>query len=141
MVAEPIVVRYEPDMDGDPDAGEVVWAWIPYEEDPREGKDRPVIVIGRVGSRFAAIALSTKPPRDDDEDDRIAVGTGAWDSEGRPSFAKLDRVFAFRSHQARREGAALAKDRFDRVIAALSRRDDWPNLDVEIVDDVSRDDR
>ena len=34
-------VEYTPEMDGDADPGEVVWAWVPYEEDPNRGKDRP----------------------------------------------------------------------------------------------------
>src|SRR3954468_725955 len=37
---------YAPKADGRPDPGEVVWAWVPYEEDPTQGKDRPVLVIG-----------------------------------------------------------------------------------------------
>ena len=37
---------YAPEANGQPDPGEVVWAWVPYEEDPSKGKDRPVLVIG-----------------------------------------------------------------------------------------------
>ena len=33
-------------LDGEPDPGEVVWAWVPYEDDPAQGKDRPVLVVG-----------------------------------------------------------------------------------------------
>lgn len=33
-------VEYTPDMDGEADPGEVVWAWVPYEDDPHRGKDR-----------------------------------------------------------------------------------------------------
>ena len=36
---------YAPEIDGEPDPGEVVWAWVPYEEDPSQGKDRPVLVL------------------------------------------------------------------------------------------------
>ena len=38
---------YAPEIDGEPDPGEVVWAWVPYEDDPSQGKDRPVLVLGR----------------------------------------------------------------------------------------------
>ncbi|GAB5080487.1 hypothetical protein ARTHROSP310_36360 [Arthrobacter sp. AD-310] len=27
--------------DGEPDPGEVVWTWVPYQEDHGRGKDRP----------------------------------------------------------------------------------------------------
>ena len=37
--------HYAPEIDGEPDPGEVVWAWVPYEDDPSQGKDRPVLVL------------------------------------------------------------------------------------------------
>ena len=37
--------RYAPEIDGEPDPGEVVWAWVPYEDDPTQGKDRPVLLL------------------------------------------------------------------------------------------------
>src|SRR5690606_40973249 len=44
--------EYSPDLDGAPDPGEVVWAWVPYEDDPNQGQDRPVLLIGRHGSEL-----------------------------------------------------------------------------------------
>ena len=38
-----------PERDGEPDPGEVVWAWVPYEDDPSQGKDRPVLVLEPTG--------------------------------------------------------------------------------------------
>lgn len=38
------MTTYSPEMDGDADPGEVVWAWVPYEENDGRGKDRPVVV-------------------------------------------------------------------------------------------------
>ena len=43
-------IEYSPSLDGDADPGEVVWTWVPYEEDPTQGKDRPVVIIGRRGA-------------------------------------------------------------------------------------------
>ena len=40
-------VSYAPDMDGAADPGEIVWTWVPFEEDPAQGKDRPVLVVAR----------------------------------------------------------------------------------------------
>lgn len=37
---------YAPEPDGQPDAGEIVWAWVPFEEDHTRGKDRPVLLVG-----------------------------------------------------------------------------------------------
>jgi hypothetical protein len=42
-------LEYTPHPDDRPDPGEVVWAWVPFEENHRRGKDRPVLVVGRDG--------------------------------------------------------------------------------------------
>src|SRR5256885_14477973 len=34
-------LMYAPGLDGQADPGGVVWTWVPYEDDPRPGKDRP----------------------------------------------------------------------------------------------------
>jgi hypothetical protein len=44
-------VSYAPRRDGLPDPGEVVWAWVPYEEDARRVKDRPVKQLGSRGGQ------------------------------------------------------------------------------------------
>ena len=90
-------------MDGDPDPGEVVWAWVPFEEDPTLGKDRPVVVIGRHGDQLSGVALTSKQHRD-----TIEVGTGPWDAKGRPSYAKVDRLLDIDPATVRREGACSA---------------------------------
>ena len=41
----PVEITYAPRLDDDPDPGEVVWAWVPFEEDITRGKDRPVLVL------------------------------------------------------------------------------------------------
>ena len=57
-------------------------------------------------------------------DDHVAVGTGEWDSRRRPSYAKVDRLLAVDPDDIRREGAVLARDRFDDVVAGLRRYHD-----------------
>src|SRR5690242_8951646 len=39
-------LTYSPQPDGQPDPGEIVWTWVPYEEDHRQGKDRTVLLVG-----------------------------------------------------------------------------------------------
>ena len=119
-------VAYAPDRDGDPDPGEVVWAWVPYEDDPAQGKDRPVLVIGYDGGdegRLLAVPLSSRDPsRKRDADEWVEVGTGGWDRDQRPSFANADRVLRFDPSDVRREGAALPRARFDAVVAKAHQR-------------------
>ncbi|MDT7590021.1 MAG: hypothetical protein QOE32_7571, partial [Pseudonocardiales bacterium] len=40
-------IAYAPNPDGGADPGEVVWAWVPFEEHDGRGKDRPLLVVGR----------------------------------------------------------------------------------------------
>jgi mRNA-degrading endonuclease toxin of MazEF toxin-antitoxin module len=117
-------VVYAPDRDGDPDPGEVVWAWVPYEDDATQGKDRPVLVVGYDagdgghGGRLLAVPLSSKDPtRKRDADEWVSVGSGGWDDERRESFANADRVLRYDPRDVRREGAALPRARFDAVVA------------------------
>ncbi len=114
---EGVRIEYTPTLDGDPDPGEVVWTWVPYEDDPSQGKDRPVVIVGRKGAHLGGVALTSK---DHDRADSIEVGTGSWDSERRPSYAKLDRIIDVDPHTVRREGAVLDKSRFDALVAALA---------------------
>ena len=122
------MTSYEPEMDGEPDPGEVAWAWVPYEEDPSQGKDRPVLLIARHESDgavvWAGLMLTSKDHDRDEEQEAEAgrhwmdVGTGAWDREGRPSEVRLDRLILLPDGDIRREGAALDRAIFDQVLAA-----------------------
>lgn len=118
QVDEGIRIEYSPQMDGDPDPGEVVWTWVPFEDDPTLGKDRPVVIIGRHGADLAAVALTSKGK---ERGDYVDVGTGEWDRRHRPSFAKVDRLLDVDPSQVRREGAILNRRQFDDVIEAVRR--------------------
>lgn len=109
-------VEYSPDLDGDADPGEVVWTWVPYEDDPSKGKDRPVVIIGRTGGDLAGVPLTSK----DRGHGAVPVGTGGWDRSGRPSYAKVDQLIVVRERDVRREGSILDRARFDAVVAGTS---------------------
>jgi hypothetical protein len=116
----PVTLAYSPDLDGLADPGEVVWAWVPYEEDPSRGKDRPLLVVGRTGRRLLGMMLSSKG---DDGPDWLELG--AWGRDGRVSYVRLDRVFVLDEDDIRREGAVLDADRFARVAARLMKTHGW----------------
>jgi hypothetical protein len=118
-------IDYAPDLDGAADPGEVVWAWVPFEEGDGRGKDRPLLVVGRDGGDgLLALMLSSQHDRADDRN-WVSVGSGAWDREGRESFVRLDRVLEVAEHGIRREGAVLPRERFDRVAGLLRERFGW----------------
>jgi hypothetical protein len=124
-------VQYRPYADDRPDPGEVVWAWVPFEEADGRGKDRPVLVIGRRGRDLLALQLSSKDhDRDADDEARhgrfwLDIGPGPWDSRGRPSEVRLDRLLTLDPATVRREGAALDRTRFRRVIVEARRVQGW----------------
>lgn len=118
-------ITYAPERDGEPDAGEVVWTWVPYAENDGRGKDRPVLVIGRQSAeRVYAVKLTSKDH--DGDRDFLPIGPGAWDAQGRPSWVDIDQVYSVHRDGLRREAAALDLKRFAVVAQALQRRYGWP---------------
>jgi mRNA-degrading endonuclease toxin of MazEF toxin-antitoxin module len=118
-------LTYAPFDDDRPDPGEIVWAWVPFEEDHTQGKDRPVLVIGRRHGLLLALMLTSRDHDRDAADEArhgrswVDLGTGAWDRRGRPSEVRVDRVLQLDPTAVRRQGAALDRERFDRVAAAV----------------------
>ncbi len=124
-------VGYRPRDDGRPDPGEIVWAWVPFDEGDGRGKDRPVLVIGRRGADLLGLMLTSKDHDRDAEDEArhgrawTDLGTGAWDARGRPSEVRLDRLLVLDPSTVRREGATLDRGRFGRVVAEARRVQGW----------------
>ena len=117
-------LEYSPSLDGDADPGEIVWTWVPYEDDPSQGKDRPVLVVGRNDRTVLGLMLSSQSDRDGQRH-WLGLGPGAWDRESRPSWIRLDRVIEVDHDGIRREGAVLDPERFARVAAELRRDYGW----------------
>lgn len=121
----PVTPTYDPHPDGRPDPGEVVWTWVPYEEDHTQGKDRPVLLIGREGRWLLALQLTSQDHDRDAEQERRAgrlwvdIGSGAWDRQGRPSEVRVNRVLRVDPAAVRREGAVLDRARFEEVARAV----------------------
>ncbi|QAY71499.1 type II toxin-antitoxin system PemK/MazF family toxin [Xylanimonas protaetiae] len=119
--------QYDPHPDGNPDPGEIVWTWVPYEEDHRQGKDRPVLLVGRDGQWLLALQLTSKDhDRDVQQEARAGrywmdIGTGPWDKQGRPSEIRLNRVIRVAPQAVRREGAVMSKALFAQVTAAMAK--------------------
>ena len=117
-------IEYGPELDGEPDPGEIVWAWVPYEEDATRGKDRPVLLLGRRGQDWLGLMLTSKDHDRDAEQEAtwgrfwMDVGSGDWDGEHRPSEVRLDRLLVLPPDGVRREGAALPETLFREVLEA-----------------------
>ncbi|KRE78450.1 type II toxin-antitoxin system PemK/MazF family toxin [Arthrobacter sp. Soil763] len=120
-------VRYNPAANGQPEPGEIVWTWVPFEEDHGRGKDRPVLLVGTHGRYLLGLMLTSKDHDGDDRraQDYVDIGTGPWDRQWRPSEARLDRVLQINPLDVRREGAILDAGRFGDISAALRSRHGW----------------
>lgn len=118
--------RHAPNDDGDADPGEVVWTWVPFEDDPSQGKDRPVIALARRGNNVVFAQMTSKDhdrdnPGKPDHLGRVwfDIGTGPWDRKGRESEVRIDRLLIAHKDSIRREGAVLDKTRFTQLVDAI----------------------
>ncbi|MBC7663510.1 MAG: type II toxin-antitoxin system PemK/MazF family toxin, partial [Caulobacter sp.] len=77
-----------------------------------------VVIVGRRKPMLVGVPLTSKH---NDNEPQVPVGTGPWDREGRPSYAKIERILDVDPSQVRREGAILSRAHYDAVVAALRR--------------------
>jgi hypothetical protein len=120
-------MEYSPAPDGKPDPGEIVWTWVPFEDDHRKGKDRPVLLIGRDGRWLLGVMLTTKLRGGSERNrrtgpSRVSIGVGPWDRQHRPSEVRVDRIIRVKPSRIRREGAAIDAPRFALVADAIRRQ-------------------
>lgn len=115
--------EYSPSLDGDADPGEIVWTWVPFEEDHSQGKDRPVLLVGRDGEYLLALMMTSKDHnnREHADPNYLDIGSGPWDPQGRASEVKLNRVIRVRPGAMRREGAIMPEDTFRLIERAWTR--------------------
>ncbi|MDR1431004.1 MAG: type II toxin-antitoxin system PemK/MazF family toxin [Propionibacteriaceae bacterium] len=118
-------LSYAPIADELPDPGEVVWTWVPYQEDHTQGKDRPVLVVGKDGDWLLGLMLTSQDHDIDREQENsegrywVEIGPGPWDRRYRISEARVDRVLRLDAAGVRRIGGRLAEDRFAAVVAGI----------------------
>lgn len=119
-----LVLTYAPARNGAPDPGEIVWAWVPYAEGAANGKDRPLLVLGRRDDEHCWAMKLTSRSRDGDRD-HLPLGAGSWDASGRPSWLDIDQIYLVHRYGIRREAGELGRTRFRSVAQALSKRYGW----------------
>lgn len=114
---------YQPQYDREADPGEVVWAWVPFEDDPSVGKDRPVLVLAKHRDGFVCAQMTSKDHQDFKETQWgrrwMDIGTGDWDRQRRPSEVRLDRFVFIPAHSVRREGGRVSQAIYSKVVKAI----------------------
>jgi hypothetical protein len=120
-------ITYQPNPDGVPDPGEVVWTWVPYEEDHSVGKDRPVLIVGRDRGWLLAVAMTSKDHDSDAGQEARAgrfwvdIGRGDWDRSGRASEVRVNRIIRVNPASVRRIASRLDQQRFAKVAEGIRR--------------------
>lgn len=120
-------ISYDPHPGTLPDPGEIVWTWVVFEEDHSQGKDRPVLIIGRDGDWMLACPLTSKDHDRDAAQEAhegrywVEIGTGSWDPQRRVSEVRVDRIVRVDPREVRRVAGKLDKTRFDKVADGVRR--------------------
>lgn len=131
---QPLTMTYDATPDSHPDPGEVVWAWVSFEDDPSRGKDRPLLVLaeesGADGPVVVGLMLSSRDRGRGDHTDAhgnrwVDIGTGDWDRKGRASEVRINRLIRVRVADVRRPGGALDRARFESVANATRDAHGW----------------
>lgn len=117
--------EYNPKKDNQPDPGEIVWTWVPFEENDGRGKDRPVLVLAALDEHVIFAQTTSKDNTSDVAHEArwgrywMDIGSGAWDSKGRESEVRLDRLCIVHEDQIRREGDKLDRNIYNKVVEAI----------------------
>ena len=100
---------------------------MPYEEDHSQGKDRPVLLIGRDGDWLIGLQVTSKDHDVDAAQEARAgrywvdIGSGDWDRKRRQSEVRVNRFLRIDPNAVRRIGAILDRERFDEVAEGIAR--------------------
>jgi hypothetical protein len=109
---------YAPTLNGRANPGEVVWAWVVYDDDPNRGRDHPVLIVGRERQTLLGLMLSSRN-QTPGQRHWVGIGTVPWDDDGDPGWVRLDRVFDVPEEGIRRQGAILDHSAFNAVAERL----------------------
>lgn len=123
----PADLTYSPRPGRLADPGEVVWTWVPYEEDHTRGKDRPVLLVGRDGRWLLALPMTSQDHDRDAAQEAaegrywVEIGTGGWDGEGRVSEVRVDRIVRIDPERVRRVSDRVSPEVFALVAQGVRR--------------------
>ncbi len=114
---------YAPNMDGQADPGEVVWADIR----PRRGEEvqrRAVLIIGRNRHTLLTLLISSNEDHAD-HDNWIHIGPGSWDMHRAESWVRVDKILEIPESQILRRGVYMPERRYDRIANRLRTDYGW----------------
>lgn len=118
-------LAYAPDIDGQVEAGEIAWLWVPAYGPDKPPAERAMVVVGRA-NREDVLGLLISPEQcHDEEHNWLAIGPGGWNPSGETCWVRADKVIQVPEHSVRRQGVLLPEARFDRIARVLRSRFGW----------------
>lgn len=116
VAAKDVRFAYRPrHPDGHADPGEVVWARVPFEDDPTQGKDRPVLIVGRAeNGNLVGVQLTSKTHRPG----TIPIEWGS----NQASHIRPERFIQVDLSNYRKEGAYIKKPVFQEIVDTLTKK-------------------
>lgn len=117
-------IVYAPDMDGQADSGEIVWAPVRLTNSDGTPKERAVVVVGRQRQTLLGLLISHRTEHQN-EPNWVPIGATSYSRERVPSWVRIDRVIEVPESGIRRAGAVLPQKRFDIIAARLRKEHNW----------------
>jgi len=102
--------------DGHPDPGEVVWAHVPFEDNPKVGKNRPVLIVGRTkDGNLVGVQLTSKTHHPGS----IPI---EWGDKNIASHIRPERFIQVDKSNYFKEGSYIKKPKFQDIVNTLTKR-------------------
>lgn len=117
-------IVYAPDMDGQADCGEIVWAPVQLNNAEEAPKERAVVVVGRQRQTLLGLLISQRKEHRN-EPNWEPIGANSYSSEREPSWVRIDRVIEVPESGIRRGGAVMPQKRFEIIAARLREEHNW----------------
>lgn len=121
----PRAIVYAPDLDGQTDAGEVVWSWINTKGQSAPPEERAMIVVAHSSTHELLCLLISANKEHNSDSHWLSIGTGPWDAAGRPCWVRLDKLVETPELSVRRRGAMVPERRFERIAKEMRQRYSW----------------
>lgn len=116
-------VFYAPDMDGQAEPGEVVWANLRFDR-LGELERRAVLLIGRNHHTLLGLLISSHD-KHAQENNWLAIGNGPWNEKTSSSWVRLDKTLMIPESIIQRRGVRIPERRFERLAYRLREDYDW----------------
>lgn len=116
-------VFYAPDMDGQAEAGEVVWANLRLHR-LGELERRAVLLIGRNQHTLLGLLISSHEIHAK-ENNWMPIGNGPWNDKTSSSWVRLDKTLLIQETAIQRRGVRIPERRFERLAHRLREDYDW----------------